>query len=197
MLEIGKRKSFKNRAVWRAWLVKNHAAEKELWLVFYKKNSNKPTVTYDEAVEEALCFGWIDSIIKAIDEEQYATRFSPRKSGSVWSETNKRRVVKMIKQGRMTPIGLAKIQEAKKNGEWDKASQRDDTSVVPDDLKHALQANKQAQRNFETVSRSQKRLFIYWITSAKRDETRQRRIRKTMQMLRDNEKIGIDMRMGE
>ena len=97
----------------------------------------------------------------------------------------------------MTAIGLAKVEEAKANGEWDKASQREDTSIVPADLKRALQANQQAQKNFETVSPSQKRMFIFWINSAKTDATRQKRIRKAMQMLRDNEKIGIDTRMAE
>jgi len=172
------------------WLEKNHARENELWLVLYKKNSNKPTVTYDEAVEEALCFGWIDGVIKGIDDEKYATRFSPRRSGSIWSESNKKRVAKMIAQGRMTEIGLAKVEEAKRNGEWDRATVREDTTNIPADLKQALQANKQAQQNFDRLAPSHKRQYIYWITDAKRDETRQKRIRETVQRVITNKKFG-------
>ena len=188
---------FSTPAAFRAWLEKNHATRDELWVGFYKRDSGKPSITWPESVDEALCFGWIDGLTKTINDEKYAVRFSPRKSGSIWSESNKKRVAKMIEQGLMTPIGLAKIEEAKKNGEWDKASQREDTSVVPADFKRALGANKQAQNNFEQASPSQKRLFIFWITSAKRDETRQRRISKAIQMLKENQKIGIDTRMGE
>jgi len=162
MVEIGKRKSFKNRDAWRAWLTKNHAFEKALWLVLYKKNSNKPTITYEEAVEEALCFGWIDGIIKRIDGEKYATRFSPRRRGSVWSESNKKRVARMIEQRRMTEIGLAKVEEAKCKGEWDQATHREDTTNMPDDLQRALQADKKAQEHFDPLAPSQKRLFIYY-----------------------------------
>ena len=152
MPEIGKRKSFKNRDAWRAWLEKNHAREIELWLVLYKKNSGKPTVSYEQAVEEALCLGWIDGLTKGIDEEKFAQRFSPRRSGSVWSESNKKRVAKMIEQGRMTDVGLAKVEEAKRNGEWDKATMREDTTNVPLDLQRALKTDKQAQRNFDALA---------------------------------------------
>lgn len=191
MVEIGKRASFKNRAEWRAWLAKNYATEKELWLVLYKKNSIKPTVTYDEVVEEALCFGWIDGIVKAIDDEKYAVRFSPRKSGSIWSESNKKRVAKMIVQGWMTAIGLAKVEEAKRNGECVKAAQREDVSNIPADLRRALKADKQAERNFVALAPSHKRQYIYWITEAKTDATRQKRIRETIRMVKDNKKLGM------
>jgi uncharacterized protein YdeI (YjbR/CyaY-like superfamily) len=161
-----------------------------LWLVLYKKHSNQPTISYDEAVEEALCFGWIDGLTKSIDEEKYAVRFTPRKTGSVWSESNKKRVAKMIADGRMTPIGLAKVEEAKRNGEWEKATIREDVSNVPADLKHALQADKTAQQNFEKLAPSHKRQYIYWITEAKRDETRQKRIRETVRMVKAHKRLG-------
>ena len=195
--EIGKRASFKNRGGWRAWLAENHARATELWLVFYKKNSDKRSVSYDEAVEEALCFGWIDGIIKSIDDEKYANRFSPRRRGSIWSESNKRRVARMIAQGRMTEIGLEKVEEAKRNGEWDKATPREDVTDLPRELEQALQANKRAQRNFDTLAPSHKRQYIYWITDAKKDETRQRRIQVAIRMLKENKKLGIDTRMRE
>jgi uncharacterized protein YdeI (YjbR/CyaY-like superfamily) len=190
MVEIGKRRSFKNRDAWRVWLVKNHARENELWLVLYKKNSNKSTVTYDEAVEEALCFGWIDGLTKGIDAEKYAVRFSPRKSGSIWSESNKRRVAKMIAQGRMTEIGLAKVIEAKSNGEWDKATMREDTSYIPPELKRALASDKRAKVYFEGLAPSHKRQYIYWIADAKLDATRQKRVRETINLLRAKRKLG-------
>ncbi|MBI5034111.1 MAG: YdeI/OmpD-associated family protein [Chloroflexi bacterium] len=195
MPEITKRFSPKTRADWRAWLAKNHAGEKEIWFVIYKKHTGKPCCSYDDGVEEALCFGWIDGLTKRIDDEKYAIRFTPRRSGAVWSESNKKRVAKMIEQGLMMPIGLAKIEEAKKNGEWDKASHREDTSNVPADLKRALRANKQAQKNFEAMPASQKRMFIVFVSSAKRDETRQRRIKQAIQMLKENQKFGIETRM--
>jgi uncharacterized protein YdeI (YjbR/CyaY-like superfamily) len=195
MPEIGKRSSFKNRDAWRAWLAKNYARENELWVVLYKKNSGKPSVSYNEAVEEALCFGWIDGITKGIDGEKYAQRFSPRRKGSIWSESNKKRVAKMIEQGRMTDAGLAKITEAKQNGEWDKATQRQDTTNIPSDLKRALAADKIARQNFEKLAPSHRRQFIYWITEAKREETRARRIAMAIQMVRENRRLGIDMPM--
>ena len=196
-VEIGKRASFKSRDDWRAYLAQNYARATELWLVFYKKNSDKRSVSYDEAVEEALCFGWIDGIIKAMDDEKYATRFSPRRRGSIWSESNKRRVARMIAQERMTEIGLAKVEEAKRNGEWDRATQREDVTDIPRELEQALQANKLAQRNFDTLAPSHKRQYIYWITDAKKDETRRRRIRVAITMLKENRKLGIDTRMTE
>jgi len=197
MPEITKRKSFKNRDAWRAWLEKNHARANELWLVLYKKTSGKPTVSYEQAVEEALCFGWIDGIIKGIDAEKYALRFTPRRKGAIWSEQNKARVAKMIAQKRMMPVGLVKVEEAKANGEWDKATQREDTTDIPSELKRALAADKMARENFEKLAPSHKRQYIYWITEAKRDETRQRRIEKTVQMLKENQKLGIETRMAD
>ena len=112
---------FPGREQWRAWLGENHDAAKELWLVFHKKHTGKGGLTYDEAVEEALCFGWIDGILKRIDDEKHMVRFCPRRKNSIWSERNKERVRRMIEAGRMTDIGLAKVQEAKENGQWAKA----------------------------------------------------------------------------
>jgi uncharacterized protein YdeI (YjbR/CyaY-like superfamily) len=195
MSEIGKRQSFKSRSEWRAWLAQNHALANELWVIFYKKGSGKHRVSYEEVVEEALCFGWIDGVIKRIDDEKYALRFSPRRPGSIWSESNKRRIARMIAQGSMTEIGLAKVEEAKRNDEWDKATRRENTTVIPPELKQALKANSQAQRTFDALPPSQKRLYIFWITEAKKDETRQKRIGAAIKMLKENKRIGIDTRM--
>ena len=126
-------------------------------------------------------------------------RFSPRRRSSIWSESNKNRVAKMIAQGRMTPIGLAKVEEAKANGRsaWGKAAQREDVTNIPRELKRALQTSKQAARNFDALAPSQKRMYIYWITDAKKDETRQRRTKVAVRMLKENKKIGIDTRMAK
>jgi len=172
----GARLHFASRDDWRAWLEENHATAKDAWLIIYKKHTGKASLSYEEAVEEALCFGWIDGLLKPIDAEKYALRYSPRQQGSVWSETNKRRVAKLIKQGRMTEAGLAKVKEAKANGEWRAATLREDTANIPDDLRQALKANSLARHNFDRLAPSHKRQYIYWITSAKTDKTRQRRI---------------------
>jgi uncharacterized protein YdeI (YjbR/CyaY-like superfamily) len=104
---------------WRAWLQKHHAVEKDVWLMFSKKHSATPSVTLEEATEEALCFGWIDSFLNRVDDERYVLRFSPRRKGSKWSEINKKRVARLIEEGRMTEAGLVKVDEAKQSGEWD------------------------------------------------------------------------------
>ena len=191
MVSVGQQLHFVNRDEWRAWLEVNHAIARELWLVIYKKHTGRAGMSYEQAVEEALCFGWIDGVMKRLDDEKYALRFSPRKSGSIWSQSNKRRVTKLIKEGRMTEAGLARVKEAKANGEWRKAAQREDTAQIPDDLDRALSANSQARRNFDRLAPSHRRQYLYWITSAKTDKTRQRRIQAAISLLAENQKLGI------
>ncbi len=182
---------FITRDAWRAWLEANHATAQEVWLVLYKKHTGRPGLSLEEAVEEALCFGWIDGVLKPIDEEKFALRYSPRRKGSIWSQINKRRVGKLIKQGKMTEAGLAKVREAKANGEWRKATQREDIADIPADLKTALKTDPPTWRNFERLAPSQKRQFIYWITSAKADRTRQRRIQETVRLVTENKQLGM------
>lgn len=117
-----------SRSSWRLWLERNHDTEKEAWLVFYKKHMGKLDVTYDEAVEEALCFGWIDSILKRINDEKFVRRFTPRKPESKWSELNRKRATKMVNEGKMTKAGLELIIEAKKRGQWNKPLRRERAS---------------------------------------------------------------------
>ncbi len=190
MISVGKRLHFTNRDEWRAWLEENHATATELWLVHYKKHTGKQGLSLEDAVEEALCCGGIDGALTPIDEEKFALRYSPRKTGSVWSETNKRRVRKLIKQGRMTEAGLAKVEEAKANGEWRAAALREDTRNIPDDLRQALKANSQARLNFDRLAPSHKRQFIYWITSARTDKTRERRIEETTKLVAGHKRLG-------
>jgi uncharacterized protein YdeI (YjbR/CyaY-like superfamily) len=177
---------------WRAWLDENHAGEKEAWLVIQKHHVARAGVSYEEAVEEALCFGWIDGRMKSVDADTYVLRFSPRKRRSIWSASNQKRVESLIAQGRMTEAGMAKVREAKENGEWEAAIRRENTSSLPDDLRAALAGNASAQANFERLPPSQKKQFLYWISTAKTEETRQRRIRKTIEMAADNQRPGAE-----
>jgi len=152
MVEVGKTLFISKREDWRLWLQENHNTEKEIWLIHYRKGTVKASLQYGDAVEEALWFGWIDGILKKRDEESYVVRYSPRTKKSIWSETNKKRVRKLIKQGRMTEAGMAKIEEAKKNGEWDKATEREDITAIPVELKRALSKNRMAKAKWDTYS---------------------------------------------
>jgi len=169
----------RDRQEWRAWLEQNHAASRGIWLIYYKQQSSKPRVAYDEAVEEALCFGWIDSKAKALDEERYMQFFSPRKPKSPWSKLNKQRVEKLIQQGLMTSAGLQAIEAAQQNGMWDAADAIADMTV-PEDFKQALAAKPAAQQHFEAFGTSTKREILRWIKSAKRPETRLKRIEQVV-----------------
>lgn len=180
-----------NRDVWRTWLEKNHDTKKEIWLIFYRRHTDKLSIPYGDAVEEALCFGWIDSIIKRIGDEKFARKFTPRKTKSSWSQPNRKRAEKMIKEGKMTEVGLARIREAKKNGEWFKAAPPRKTLVTPPYIRKALAANKKALDNFNNLAKSYKEQYIGWITSAKREETRRRRLAEAIRLLEQNEKLGM------
>lgn len=194
MREAREQGSFADRQAWRAWLAENHATAKEMWLIFFKKHTGKPGLAYEEAVEEALCFGWIDGILKRIDHEKHTIRFSPRRKNSVWSQRNKTRVRKMIEEGRMTEVGLAKVAEAKTNGQWDKAAQREDATRVPAELEAALAKDKRARQNFEKLAPSYRKQFIYWVASAKREETRHRRVAEAVALLAQDKRMGMGQR---
>ncbi len=191
MKEAAKRQSFKGREDWRAWLAENHATAQEVWLVFYKKHVGKPGLTYIEALEEALCFGWIDGILKRIDGEKHTIRFSPRRKNSIWSEQNKKRIGRLTQEGRMAETGLAKVWEAKANGQWEKAAARGDVTVVPPELTAALAEHAQARENFEKLAPSYRRQFIYWVSVAKRDQTRRKRVAEVLRLLVRSERLGM------
>ncbi|MDP2836211.1 MAG: YdeI/OmpD-associated family protein [Methanobacteriaceae archaeon] len=175
------------RQEWRQWLKDKHETSPGIWIIYYKKGSQKPRVSYDDAVEEALSFGWIDSTAHALDEERYMQLFTPRKPNSTWSRLNKQRVEKLIKIGTMTPSGLEKIEIAKKNGSW---SIMDDVEnlIVPDDLEIEFKKNKEARTNYNNFSNSVKKQVLWLIISAKRPDTRKRRIKKVIKALEKNEK---------
>jgi uncharacterized protein YdeI (YjbR/CyaY-like superfamily) len=184
----------KSRKQWRQWLEKNHLSSPGIWFVYYKKESGKPRVRYDEAVEEALCFGWIDSQPRKLDNEKAMLKFTPRNPKSVWSKLNKSRVEKLIAQKLMMPAGIAKIEEAKKNGSWEKLTSSDyhtDNNLLPEDVEKALSKNKKALANFNAFPQSYRRQFLFWIDSAKQPDTRKARIKQTALMAVANKKPGI------
>jgi len=180
-----------NRNDWRLWLKENHNREKEIWLVYYKKHTGKPRVPYDDAVEEALCFGWIDSIVRRIDDETYMQKFTPRKARSNWSDSNKKRVEALIGTGAMTKAGLEKIDVAKINGAWDNVITAARSFEMPGELENALGKNKSAKDFFESLSPSCQRQYIGWIASAKKEVTKQKRIKEAMNLLSKKQKLGM------
>jgi uncharacterized protein YdeI (YjbR/CyaY-like superfamily) len=181
-----------SRTQWRQWLSRNHAREKAgIWLVFHKKKCGKPSLGHEVSVEEALCFGWIDSIIKRIDDQTYCRKFTPRKDDSKWSKINKKRVEKIIKEGKITQFGLAKIEAARKSGNWELVPRPAISLGVPQDLSQALEHNKTAREFFEKLAPTYQRHFIGWIVTAKRPETRAKRLKESLAMLARGEKLGL------
>lgn len=180
-----------SRAEWRAWLAANHATSPGVWLVIHKKNNPEPSVTYVEAVEEALCFGWIDSKMNPLDETRFRQVFTPRKPTSVWARSNKERVARLIGQGLMTPAGLAVIEVAKQNGTWT-AYDAIAALELPEDLKAALDENPAAQEHWEAFSASVKRGILYFIQTAKRPETRAKRIARTVELAAQGIRVMFD-----
>jgi uncharacterized protein YdeI (YjbR/CyaY-like superfamily) len=173
-----------SRNDWRAWLAKNGQSETELWLLFYKKHTGQPCVSYEHAVEEALCFGWIDSIVKRLDDDRYAQKFTPRRDGSQWSASNKRRLRKLLDEGRMTDAGLAKIDRALLEEQPAKPGAVEES--VPADITRALMANTKAWKNFSGLAPSRRRAYVRLILDAKREETRERRVREVISRLEQN-----------
>lgn len=168
-----------DRAAWRAWLAENHDASTGVWLAVGKKGNTVTALTYDDAVEEALCFGWIDSVVRRLDDDRFKQLFTPRKPASIWARSNKARVERLIAEGLMTEAGLAAIERAKANGSW---TTLDDVEalVVPADLAVALCDVPGAAEGFEALSESSRKMALYWIAEAKRPETRAGRIEQTV-----------------
>jgi len=164
-----------DRPGWRAWLIANHATSTGVHLVSWRRASGRTSVRYEEAVEEALCVGWIDSVAGRLDEQRSLQWFSPRRSTSGWARTNKARVERLITAGLMLPAGLDAIDEAKRNGSWTRLDDVENL-VVPDDLAAALATNPSARQRWDAFSRSRRRAILEWISQAKRPETRARRI---------------------
>lgn len=187
MKETLKKISCKNREEWRSWLHKNNLLEKGVWLVYYKEHTKKLSISYSDAVEEAICFGWIDGQIKRIDDERYMQRYTPRKPKSRWSVINIARAKKMIKRELMTKEGLRIFQNGIKNNEIVPSSKK---FSLPADLKSALAKNKKAANNFQNFTPSAQLAYVYWVNIAKTNDTRQKRIKKTVELIAQNKKYG-------
>jgi uncharacterized protein YdeI (YjbR/CyaY-like superfamily) len=181
----------KTIADWRKWLKQNHRKVGEIWLVFYKKGAGEQTLDYGSALDEALCYGWIDSIIKKIDDTKYARKFTPRNQISKWSEINKKRVGRLTKDGRMNEPGLAVVKAAKANGCWDKSDRPPTVTKVPAELLAALKKNKKAGEIFNKLAPSHQRQYIMWIAMAKRQETKEKRAREAIALLEKGQKLGL------
>ena len=163
----------------------------EVWLVFYKKHTGKPTISYNDSVEEALCFGWIDGIRKRIDDERYMHRFTPRKAGSNWSATNKKRVARMLELGLIAPAGKEAIEAAKRSGKWDEQSQPGFELEMSPELGAELDQNVKAAAFFDSLAPSYRRQFVAWIVTARRPETKAKRLSETIRLLNAGKKLGM------
>ena len=175
-MEITKSFIASNLADWRNWLAKNHDSEREVWLVYFKAVKGKTNIDYESSVEEALCFGWIDSIIQKIDEEKYARKFNPRRKGSIWSETNKRRVVKVIREGRMTEAGMAKVTFDISKVDISKPEPKRSPVKMPEKIEKALKSRPRVWEAFQKITPSLQRNYILWLSDAKKPETFERRL---------------------
>ncbi|HLM68264.1 MAG TPA: YdeI/OmpD-associated family protein [Longimicrobium sp.] len=170
---------------WRAWLQQNHARTEGIWFVSYKKAAGKPRVTYEDAVEEALCFGWIDSKGGTVDDERTMLWMAPRKPRTGWSRPNKERIERLVAEGRMAPAGLAKIEAAKKDGSWTLLD-ASEALEMPPELEDALAAYPDAARNFAAFPPSARKAILQWISLARKPETRAARIAETARLANEN-----------
>jgi len=173
---------------WRGWLERHHASESEVWLIFHKKHTGKPSVTYKDALDEALCYGWIDSLIKRIDADRYARKFTPRKLESNWSSVNIKRYEQLKAANRLAAPGLARSPDGRPVVDGVRAYK---PNVVPGYIAKAIKKDDKAWPLFEKLAPSHRRMYVMWIDSAKRDETRQKRIAGAIKMLRAGKKPGI------
>jgi uncharacterized protein YdeI (YjbR/CyaY-like superfamily) len=177
-----------NRGEWRTWLTRNADSAASIWLAIGEKGNTVTTLTYEQAVEEALCFGWIDSTVRKLDDARYKQLFSRRKPGSTWSRINKERVARLEAEGKIAPAGLAAVELAKQNGSWSTLDQVENL-IVPDDLARALASNPTALENFETFSPSARKMFLYWIANVKRPEKRAERIAETVRRAAEGRRL--------
>jgi uncharacterized protein YdeI (YjbR/CyaY-like superfamily) len=181
--------SFSSREAWETWLEDHHASSSEgLWLKFAKKGSDVESVTYDQAIEVALCYGWIDGQVRRFDEDYYLQRFTPRRPRSKWSKVNREKATELIERGEMKAAGLREVERAKADGRWDAAYDSPSTATVPDDLRRELGKNEKARKFFSKLDSRNRYAILYQIQDAKKPETRARRIAKYVGMLAEQKK---------
>jgi uncharacterized protein YdeI (YjbR/CyaY-like superfamily) len=180
---------FKTPKAWEVWLNKNHDKFQAIWIKFAKKDSGAVSITYDEALEGALCYGWIDGLINTYDEQYYLTRFTPRKAKSVWSKRNIEIVERLIADKKMQPSGLATIEAAKANGNWENAYDSGASMQMPEDFLEELAKDKKALEFFNSLTRANTYAIAWRLQTAKRPETRQKRMKNILTMLKKGEKF--------
>jgi uncharacterized protein YdeI (YjbR/CyaY-like superfamily) len=188
-MEMKKTLHVTGREEWRAWLEANGRSESEVWLVFYKAHTGAPALPYEESIEEALCFGWVDSLIQRIDDDRYARKFTPRKPGSPWSESNKRRMARMVQAGRMTAAGLALYPFPIPREDPGPPPKRQFPPFSPE-LEEILRANPLAWENYHKLPPSHQRMYRGWIMDAKKEETRRRRLEQAIPDLEQGKSLG-------
>ena len=181
---------FRDNVGWRRWLEENHSVEDGAWVIIHKKGSRREGLRYEEAVDEAVCFGWIDGGMRSLDGERFRLWFSPRRRGSVWSLLNRGRAERLMEAGLMAEAGLRAVEDAKESDMWDAAYTSRVEPEVPEDLMEALRENQEALRNFEGFSNSAKLIYVHWVESAKREGTRMRRISEVVRRAVRNIKPG-------
>lgn len=182
---------FKTREEWRQWLLENHSHSQGIWLIYYKKASGKARIPYADAVEEALCFGWIDGKIKRVDDNCYMQWYTPRRQGSKWSELNISRAEKLIADGRMAPAGMKEFEKTLRKPALVYNVRDEENAPVPEDLITALKLDSVAYDNFINFPPSSRRLYIFWLNSAKREETRNNRIKRIVENSIKNVRAGM------
>jgi len=181
--------SFNTAKAWEAWLKKNGATAQALWLRFYKKGSQVQSINYSEALDVALCYGWIDGLVNKFDEVSYLQRFTPRRPRSIWSKKNIEHVERLIREGKMNPAGLQQIEAAKADGRWAAAYDSSANMVIPADFLQALSRNPKAQKFFKTLNKTNVYAIAWRLQTAKKPETRERRMKQILEMLEKGEKL--------
>ena len=181
--------SFASQIEWEKWLSKNHNTSDGIWIKFFKKDSGLATFIYKEALDEALCYGWIDGQANRYDEKSYLQKFTPRRKRSVWSQRNTQHVQRLINEGKMKPLGLAEVERAKADGRWNNAYAPSSETVTPKDFLKEIEKNKKAEDFWETLSKTSKNAMIWQIDGAKKEETRTKRIKKFVEMLTRGAKL--------
>ncbi len=174
---------FQSREEWRDWLFHHHKNMNEQWIFLFKRAHAHKGLTYEEAMEEAVCFGWVDSVMKGHDEEKFSQRFSPRRKGRPWSLTNKDRAEAMIKKGFMEKAGFEMVEDAKQSGWWEEAYSSKTKPILPEEMAKVLKSNANLWQAFNKLSNSDQLRYIFWVKTAKKQETRKKRIQEIMDKL--------------
>lgn len=182
--------SFDSSKKWEGWLAKNHSASDEIWLQIFKKDSGKKTISYDEALDGALCYGWIDGQKNKYDEKSWLQKFTPRRTKSVWSKRNREHIARLIKEGRMKSAGLKQVEAAKKDGRWDAAYDSPKNMAIPKDFIEALSKNKKAKTFFDTLNKANLYAIAWRLQTAKKPETREKRMKAILLMMKEGKRFG-------